>query len=101
MIIEMSRPELPAILTITEFAEILFASGLQESDAPSAAQVCAAVCRGWAECGGDCSPFVARLAQEAGDHPEQAARRMRWARRTAEVAVGLTGLIGGRLVLAG
>jgi hypothetical protein len=88
MIIEMTRPELPD-LTVTEAAEILFASGLQESDASSPEQLCAAVCRAWTACGGDCSPFVARLAQEAGDHPEQAARRMRWARTAAEMAVGV------------
>ena len=86
MMTQLSRPELPT-LTVTEFAEILFASGLQESDAPTPAQACDAVCTSWLACGGDCAPFVARLAQEAGDHPEEAARRMRWARNTAERAV--------------
>ena len=87
MIVQMARPELPD-LTVTEFAEVLFATGLQESEAPSPAQLCAAVCRSWSACGGDCAPFAARLAQEAGDHPEEAARRMRWARLAAERVVG-------------
>jgi hypothetical protein len=87
MIVKMARPELPD-LSVTEFAEVLFATGVQESDAATPVQLRAAVCRSWLACGGDCAPFAARLAQEAGDHPEQAARRMRWARRAAERAVG-------------
>jgi DsbC/DsbD-like thiol-disulfide interchange protein len=87
MIVKMVRPELTD-LTVTEFAEVLFATGLQESDAPTTAQVRAAVWLNWLACGESCAPFAARLAQEAGDHPEQAARRMRWARGAAERAVG-------------
>ena len=87
MIIQMARPELPD-LSVTEFAEVLFATGLQESDTPSPAQLSAAVCRSWQACGRDCAPFAARLAQEAGDHPEEAARRMRWARGVAERVLG-------------
>jgi hypothetical protein len=44
----------------------------------------AAVKRSWAAGGADSTRFAARLAQEAGDHPEQAARRMRWALEAAE-----------------
>jgi hypothetical protein len=62
-----------------EYAEVLFATPLQESDNPGTTQVRAAVLRGIAGHGGDLRWFAERLAQEAGDHPAEAARRMRWA----------------------
>jgi hypothetical protein len=57
----------------------LFASGLRRSDAPTADELTNwtrdAVRRfGVAGC-------VSRMAQEFGDHPEAAARRMRWIRQ--------------------
>jgi hypothetical protein len=57
----------------------LFASGLPRSDAPTADEltnwISDAVRRfGVAGC-------VSRMAQEFGDHPEAAARRMRWIRQ--------------------
>lgn len=59
--------------------EALFASGLQPSDDPSAAEVaevisCTVRHLGTRGCAG-------RMAQEFGDHPEAAVDRMRWARR--------------------
>jgi hypothetical protein len=63
-----------------EYAEVLFATPLQESDNPGTTQVRAAVLRCIAGHGGDLRWFAERLAQEAGDHPAEAARRMRWAR---------------------
>jgi len=59
----------------------LFASALQPSDTPDAGTIAAAITsavqrfgpRGCAE----------HMAQEFGDHPDAAARRMRWARRLA------------------
>jgi len=56
----------------------LFASGVRRSDAPTvdelASWINTAVRRfGVAGC-------VSRMAQEFGDHPEEAARRMRWIR---------------------
>jgi hypothetical protein len=65
--------------------EALFASGLQRSDAPTAASVAEAISGaarrfGTRGCAG-------RLAQEFGDHPQAAAERMRWVRR---FAVGTT-----------
>jgi hypothetical protein len=59
--------------------EALFASALQRSDAPDAEVVAEAIratvrrfgtrgCAGW-------------MAQEFGDHPEEAAERMRWVRQ--------------------
>ena len=59
-------------------ADALFASTLQRSDQPSAVQVkqaIAAATRAFGDLG-----CAARVAQEYGEHPETAARRMRWAR---------------------
>jgi len=61
--------------------EALFASGLQRSDAPSAASVAEAISAcvrrfGARGCAG-------RMAQEFGDHPQAAAERMRWVRQLA------------------
>ena len=70
---------LPPEPSDVEYAEVLFATPLQESDNPGATQVRAAVQRCIAEQGGDLRRFAERLAQEAGDHPSEAARRMRWA----------------------
>jgi hypothetical protein len=65
-------------LTIsTARAEALFASALQRSDEPSAAQVhraIAAAVRAYGVKG-----CAARVAQAYGDHPETAVARMRWA----------------------
>ncbi|HLV73146.1 hypothetical protein FHX41_5984 [Actinomadura hallensis] len=68
----------PTSLTITELAEVLFCSGLQESDRPSPEQVRAAVADRLAACGGE-GACAATVAQEAGDHPETYLPRMRWA----------------------
>jgi len=55
----------------------LFAAALQPSEAPAAGAIAAATQRlGPRGC-------TARMAQEFGDHPDAAARRMRWARRLA------------------
>jgi hypothetical protein len=63
---------------MTNMAQALFASPLQASGRPGSAQVHAAIEQsmrhygGWTQC-------AARVAQEAGDHPELYAERMRWA----------------------
>jgi hypothetical protein len=79
-----------------EYAEVLFATPLQESDDPGITQVQAAVLGCLAEHGGDLRRFAERLAQEAGDHPLEAARRMRWALATVRraFASGLMALAG-------
>jgi hypothetical protein len=62
----------------TARADALFASALQRSDEPSAAQVdraIAAAVRAFGTRG-----CAARVAQAYGEHPETAAARMRWAR---------------------
>ena len=57
----------------------LFCSGLQPSDAPTAAMVAAAISRAVQQFGvGGCA---GRMAQEFGDHPDAAARRLRWVRQ--------------------
>ena len=64
------------------WCEALFASGLQPSDAPTAGMVTTAVNRALQQFGvGGC---VGRMAQEFGDHPDVAARRMRWVHDLAD-----------------
>ncbi|NRQ34334.1 hypothetical protein HII36_21120 [Nonomuraea sp. NN258] len=67
------------MLTTTDLAQILFISHLQPSADVSAFEVRAAVDERLRACGGDCAQAAARVAQEAGDHPEAYAPRMRWA----------------------
>lgn len=54
----------------------LFASGLQRSDAPTAAMAAEAITAAVRRFGID--GCVSRMAQEFGDHPDSAAERMRW-----------------------
>ncbi|MFA1546438.1 hypothetical protein [Actinomadura chokoriensis] len=75
----MSNTPAPTSMTASDLAEILFCSGLQQSDRPSAEQVRAAIDARIGACGGDSSVCVALVAQEAGDHPETYSARMRWA----------------------
>jgi hypothetical protein len=69
-------------LSISDLAEVLFTSPLQESDNPGPREVRAAVEETLAASGGDCTGCAAGVAQEAGDHPEAYVLRMRWALRT-------------------
>jgi hypothetical protein len=64
------------------WCEALFASGLQPSDAPTADTVAAAISRTWQQLG--VRGCIGRMAQEFGDHPDAAARRMRWVHGLAE-----------------
>jgi hypothetical protein len=59
-------------------AEALFVSPLQPSDRPAPQQVRAAIAASLRVHHG-ASGCAARMAAEYGDHPEQAATRMRWA----------------------
>src|SRR5215469_18293749 len=72
----MYRPGTSAV-----WADALFASMLQRSDAPSAGQVRQAVAAAMRAYGG--RGCAERVAQEFGDHPETAVARMRWARALA------------------
>ena len=59
----------------------LFASALQPSDTPDAGMITAAISSAVQRLGPrGCAEL---MAQEFGDHPDAAARRMRWARRLA------------------
>ena len=64
--------------------EALFVSALQPSDAPSAPRVREEIRRTVRDLGSN--GCAARVAQEFGDHPEAAIRRMRWARAAVEFA---------------
>ena len=59
-------------------ADALFASALQRSDEPSAAQVRQAIAGAIRAFGA--RGCAARVAQAYGEHPETAVQRMRWAR---------------------
>jgi hypothetical protein len=59
----------------------LFASALQPSDTPDAGMIAAAIISAVQRFGP--RGCTGRMAQEFGDHPDAAARRMRWARRLA------------------
>lgn len=61
--------------------EALFASELQQSNAPTADMIAEAITRTMRRFGeGGCA---SRMAQEFGDHPDAAAERMRWVRQLA------------------
>jgi len=77
------------IPSTTDLAEVLFVSTLQASEAPSASQVRTVVeqgLRAWTE---DCMSCVSCVAQEAGDHPDEFARRMHWALATVRSVYGV------------
>lgn len=59
--------------------QALFCSGLQPSEASTADMVAMAISRAVQQFG--IRGCVCRMAQEFGDHPDTAARRMRWARQ--------------------
>jgi hypothetical protein len=74
-------------LTIsTARADALFASALQRSDEPSAAQIHQAIAAAVAAFG--IRGCAARVAQAYGEHPETAMLRMRWARTAVTGASG-------------
>ena len=61
--------------------QALFASALQPSDTPDAGMIATAISSAVHRLGPRGCTEV--MAQEFGDHPDAAARRMRWARRLA------------------
>lgn len=76
----------------TARADALFASALQRSDEPSAAQVQQAITAAIRTLGA--RGCAARVAQAYGEHPETAVLRMRWARTAAERAGQAGGAFG-------
>jgi hypothetical protein len=68
-----------ATMSVSDLAKVLFVTELQASENPSADRIRAAIeCRLRA-CGGNHADCTVYVAQEAGDHPETYATRMRWA----------------------
>ncbi|HEY2041357.1 MAG TPA: hypothetical protein VGH11_01680 [Jatrophihabitans sp.] len=65
-------------MTKATSAEALFVSNLQPSDHPSAEQVITAIRGSLADNGGE-SGCVVAFVSEYGEHPDEAADRMRWA----------------------
>jgi hypothetical protein len=61
--------------------QALFASAVQPSDTPDGGRIAAAISSAMQRLGP--RGCTALMAQESGDHPDSAARRMRWARRLA------------------
>ena len=71
------HPGTPARAAVTGARHVaLFASGLQASDAPTAAMAEVAITATVRQFGID--GCLSRMAQEFGDHPDSAAARMRW-----------------------
>ena len=70
----------------TDRADALFASPLQRSEQPSAAQIRLAVITVTSTLGR--TGCAAQVAQEYGEHPETAPARMRWARAAVVGAFG-------------
>jgi len=65
--------------------DALFASGLQRSEALTTGSVEEAISRALLRFG--LRGCTSRMAQEFGDHPQEAAERMRWVRQLAAAAV--------------
>jgi hypothetical protein len=75
-----------ADLDAPALARLLFACPVQPSDRPTPAEIRLALAVQFRHCGGDLSASLAGLAQEAGDHPDSYAARMRWAIRSVDRA---------------
>ncbi|MFI0445892.1 hypothetical protein [Actinomadura sp. 6N118] len=73
-----------APMTASDLAQVLFTTRLQASDRPTEARVRAAIADRLRVCDADCC--AAYVAQEAGDHPDAYAARMRWALTTVSHA---------------
>ncbi|GIH28531.1 hypothetical protein Aph01nite_68410 [Acrocarpospora phusangensis] len=67
------------MLTTSDLAQVLFTSPVQPSDDLSPDKIRTAIDDRLCSCDGDTAVCAAFVAQEAGDHPESFARRMRWA----------------------
>ena len=81
---------MPSTMTpsTADLAEVLFVSTLQASEAPTASQVRTVVEQGLRAWSKDCTACVSCVAQEAGDHPDEFARRMHWALDTVRSVFG-------------
>lgn len=68
-----------ATMTFPALAQVLFTCRLQPTDHPAPGRIRAAVEERLRSHDGDPATCAARVAQEAGDHPELYAARMSWA----------------------
>jgi hypothetical protein len=75
-----------ADLDTPALARLLFASPVQPSDRPWPAEIRMALAVQLRRCGGDLAANLAAVAQEAGDHPDSYAARIRWAIRSVDQA---------------
>jgi hypothetical protein len=82
---ELMTAALPQ-LEITALAQVLFASPVQPSERPSPTAIRTAIEFQLGACHGNVAACLAVVAQEAGDRPDLYAARMRWARRSVDVA---------------
>jgi hypothetical protein len=73
---------LTRLMVSDALCEALFASELQPSDSPSDAMVAEAISSAVRQFG--TSGCASRMAEAFGDHPDAAARRMRWARQLTQ-----------------
>ncbi|GAA0984230.1 hypothetical protein GCM10009555_057550 [Acrocarpospora macrocephala] len=73
------RAHSEGMLTTSDLAQVLFTSSLQPSDDLSPDKIRTAIDDRLCSCDGDAAVCAAFVAQEAGDHPESFASRMRWA----------------------
>jgi hypothetical protein len=78
----------------TTRADAVFASALQRSDQPTAAQVRQAIAGAIHAFGA--RGCAAQVAQAYGEHPETAVLRMRWARAVVEGDGDVGGVLGER-----
>ncbi|HEX9540332.1 MAG TPA: hypothetical protein VGA04_19395 [Streptosporangiaceae bacterium] len=71
---------------LSSFAELLFVSPVQRSEHASPAEIREAVDVQFRACQGNPKVCLELIAQEAGDHPDLCAARMRWAKRCVALA---------------
>lgn len=77
------------MLTTSDLAQLLFTSTVQPSEDPTPERIRKTIDDLLCACGGDPANCAASVAQEAGDHPECFASRMRWALNTVTAAYRL------------
>lgn len=74
-------------LDLTSVAEVLFCSSVDRADHLSPPEIWTALERQLAACHCELALCEARLAQEAGDHPDESAARMLWCLELAAIAL--------------
>jgi hypothetical protein len=76
-------------LSTADLAEVLFASTLQASEAPTPSQVRTVIEQSLRTSEDDRAACAACVAQEAGDHPDAFVLRMHWALKTVQSVYGV------------